>query len=99
MDNVRPEWTEDQSVASPNGETLGSNFHVRRYGRIRNSPQRYHPGFGAARYWKNDAVAIIFYIIQDRDINSNVDMGDILSLLAECDVEYCMDNPSTFHMR
>ena len=38
-------------------------------------------------------------MIQDRDINSNVDTDDIISLLAEWDVEYCMYTPSTFHMR
>ena len=26
-------------------------------------------------------------------------MDDILSLLADWDTEYCMDTPSTFHMR
>ena len=38
-------------------------------------------------------------MIQDRYLNSNVDTGDILSLLSEWDAEYCMDTPSTFHMR
>ena len=38
-------------------------------------------------------------MIQDRYLNSNVDTDDILSLLAEWDAEYCMDTPSTFHMR
>ena len=38
-------------------------------------------------------------MIQDRDININVDMDDILSLLAEWDAEDSMDTPSTFHMR
>ena len=28
-----------------------------------NSPHRYNPGFGAAREWKNDAVAIIVDMI------------------------------------
>ena len=56
---------------------------MRRSERIRNSPQRYNPGFGAARKWKNDNVASIVYMIQDRDINSNVDTDDILSLLSE----------------
>ena len=49
MDNVCPEGTEDQYVTSPSGEALGRNIHVRSSGRIRNSPQRYNPGFGAAR--------------------------------------------------
>ena len=83
MDNVCPEGTEDQYVTSPSGEALGRNVHVRRSERIRNSSQRYNPGFGAAREWKNDAVASILYMIQDRYLNSNVDTDDILSLLAE----------------
>ena len=94
-----PEGTEDQYVTYPSGEALGRNFHVRRSERIRNSPQRYNPGFGASREWKNEAVASIVDMIQDRDLNSNVDTDNILSLLAEWDAEYCMDMPSTFHMR
>ena len=50
---------------------------MRRYERIRNYPQQYNPGFGAAREWKNDAVASIVYMIQDEDLNSNVDTDDI----------------------
>ena len=99
MENVCPEGTEDQYVTSPSGEDLGRNFHLRRSERIINSPQRYNPGFGAAREWKNDAVASIFYMIQDRDLNKNVDTDDILSVLAEWDAEDCMDTPSKFHMR
>ena len=38
-------------------------------------------------------------MIQYRDLNSNVDTGDILSLLADWDAEDCMDTTSTFHMR
>ena len=72
---------------------------MRRSERIRNSTQRYNPGFGAAREWKNDAVASIVYMIQDRDFDRNVDTDDILSLLAEWDTEYCMDTSSMFHMR
>ena len=49
MDNVCPEGNEDQYVTSPSGEALGRNVHVRRSDRIKNSPQRYNPGFGAAR--------------------------------------------------
>ena len=82
MDNVCPDGNENQYITSPSGEALGSNFHMSRSERIRNSPQRYNPGFGAAREWKNDAVASIVYMIQDRDLNSNVDTDDILSLLA-----------------
>ena len=72
---------------------------MRRSERIRNSPQRYYPGFGPARDWNNDDVASIVYMIQDRDFYSNVDTDDILLLLAEWDAEDCMDTPSTFHMR
>ena len=75
---MRPEGTEDQYVTSPNGESLGRTVHVRRSKRITNSPQRYNPGFGDDREWKNDDVASIVYMIQDRDLNINVDMDDIL---------------------
>ena len=96
MDNMCPERTADQYVISPSGEALGRNVHVRRSKRIRNYPQRYNPGFGADREWNNYAVAIIVYMIQDRDLNRNVDTDDILSLLADWDAEDCMDMPSTF---
>ena len=85
MDNVFPDGNKNQYITSPSGESLGRNVNVRRSERIRNSPQRYNPGFGAAREWKNDAVASIVYMIQDRDLDSNVDTDDILSLLAEWD--------------
>ena len=42
---------------------------------------------GAAREWKNNAVASIVYMTQYRDYDSNVDTDDILSLLAEWDAE------------
>ena len=77
---------------------MGRNVNVRHSKRIRNSPQRYNPGFGDAREWKNDYVASIVYMIQDRYLNSNLDTYDILSLLAEWDAEYCIYTPSTFHM-
>ena len=99
MDNVRPEGTEDQYVKSPNGEYLGRNVYVRRSEQIINYPQWYNLRFGAARDWNNDAIASIVYMIQDRDINSNVDMYDILLLMAGWDAEDCMDAPSMFHMR
>ena len=83
MDNVCPEGNEDQYFTSPTGEALGRNVHVRRSERIINSPQRYKPGFGAAREWKNDAVANIVYMIQDRDLNSNIDTDYIILLLDE----------------
>ena len=99
MDNVCPDRNENQYITSPNGEALGMNVNVRRSKIIRNSTQRYNPGFGAAREWMNDAVASIVYMIQDRDFDSNVDRDEILLLLAEWDAEDCMDTPSTFHMR
>ena len=99
MENVCPEGTEDQYVTSPNVEDLGRNVHVRRSERIRNSPQGYNLGLGAAREWNNDAVASIVYMIQYRYLNRNLDMDDILSLLDEWDAEDCMDKPSTFHTR
>ena len=81
MDNVCPDGNENQYVTSPSGKALERNVNVRRSERIRNSPKRYNPRFGAARKWKNDAVASIVYMIQDRDFYSNVDTDDILSLL------------------
>ena len=99
MDNVCPDGNENQYVTSPSGEALGRNINVRRSERIRNFPQRFNPGFGAAREWKNDAVASIVYMIQYRYLNDNVDTDDILSLLSEWDAEECMDTPSTIHMR
>ena len=91
MDNVRPEETEYQYVKSTSGEALGRNVHVRLSECIIKSPHQYYPGYGAAREWKNDAVSGIVYMIQDGDINRNIDTNDILLLLAEWDVEYCMD--------
>ena len=78
---------------------MGRNVNVRRSERIINYPQRYNPGFGANREWKNDDVASIVYMIQDRDLNSNIDMDNILLLMAKWDAEDCMDTLSTFHMR
>ena len=91
MDNLCPDGNENQYVTSPSGETLGRNVNARRSERIRNSSQRYNPGFGAARKWNNDAVASIVYMIQDRGFDSNVDTDDILSLLSGWDAEDCMD--------
>ena len=96
MENVCPEETEDKSITSPSGEAFGMIVHVGNYKRIRNSPQRHNPGFGAAREWKNDAATSIVYMIQDRNLNSNDDTDAILLLLAEWDAEDCMDTPSTF---
>ena len=66
---------------------------MRRSKRIRNYPQWYYPGFGAAREWKNDAVASIVFMIQDRYLNSNVDTDDIRLLLGEWDTEHCKNVP------
>ena len=66
---------------------MGRNVNVRRSECIRNYPQQYNPVFGAAREWKNNSVASILYMIQDRDYNRNVDTDDILSLLSEWDTE------------
>ena len=99
MDNVCPDVDENQFVTSPSKEALGRNVNVKRSERIRNYPQRYNPGFGAAREWKNEAVARIVYMIQDRDFYGNVNTDNILSLLADRDAEDCMDTPLTFHMR
>ena len=85
MDNVCPDGTEDQYVTSPSGGALGRNVNLRRSERIRNSPQRYNPGFGADRELEKDDVASIVYIVQDRYFDSNVDTDDILSVLAEWD--------------
>ena len=99
MDNVCLDRNETQYVTSPSGESLGNNVNVRLFERIRNSPQRNNPVFGAAREWKNDSFASIVYMIQDRDFDSNLDTDEILSLLAEWDDEDFIDTPSTFHMR
>ena len=66
---------------------------MRRSERIINHQQCYNPEFRAAREWKNAAVVIIVYMIQDRDLNINVDTDNILSLLADWDSEGCMDTP------
>ena len=63
MDNVRPEGTEDQSVTYPSREALVNNVHVRHSECIINSPPGYNPVFGAFRYWKNDDVANIVYMV------------------------------------
>ena len=85
MDNVCPDWTEDQYVTSPSGGALGRNVNLRRSERIRNSTQRYNPGIGDDRELEKEDVASIVYIVQDRYFDSNVDTDDILSVLAEWD--------------
>ena len=99
MQNVRPEGTEYPYITSLSGEVLGKNVYERCSKHIINSPNRYDPGFGAAREWKSDDVASIVYMIQDEDYNRNLYTYDTLSLMAEWYVEYCMDAPSRFHMR
>ena len=99
MNNVCLYGNENQYVTSPSGETLGRNVNVRRSECTRNYPQRCNPVFGAAREWKNKAVASIVYMIQDRDFDRNVYTDDILLLLDEWDAEDCMDMPPTFHTR
>ena len=78
MENLRPEGIEYEYVKSPSEEDLVRNVYVRLSNPIRKSPQRYDPGFGAAREWNNDAFASILYMIQYGDLNSNVDTDDIL---------------------
>ena len=56
---------------------------MRRYKRIRKYPQLYDPGSGAARECKNDAVVSIVYMVKYGYLNSNIDMNDILPLMAE----------------
>ena len=99
MENVRHEGTGYQSVTSPSGEALGINVHVRRSKRIIKYPQRYNPGVGDDREWKNDNVASIVYMIKYGGLNRNIDTNDILSLLDEWYTEYFMNMTSTFHMR
>ena len=52
--------------------------------------QRYDQGFQASGEWKNEYVASIVYMIQDGDLNINVDMDEILVLLADWYSEGCM---------
>ena len=78
MEKLCLEGTKKQSVTSPSGEALGSNFYVRRYGGIIKYLHPYDPVFGAAREWNNDDVASIVYMIQDVNITSDVDMDEIL---------------------
>ena len=81
MYNICTEGTEDQSVTYPSGEALGSNVHTKRSKLIIKYPQQYDPGSRDDREWKSCDVAIIFYMIQDGDLNINVDMDDILLLM------------------
>ena len=78
---------------------MGRNVNARRSKCLKNYPQGYNPVFGATRDWKNNAVASLVYMIQDRDYDINVGTDDILSLLDEWDAEDCMDMLSTFHMK
>ena len=63
MYNNRAEGNEGKYITSPGGESLGSNVHAGRLECIRNSPQRYDPGFGAEIYWKSFNVASLVYMI------------------------------------
>ena len=81
MDNGSHGGDEEQSVTSPSGEYLGSNFHVKRFERIKKYPHRHYPGFGATREWNNDSIVSIFY--QYEGLNSSVNKVNILCLLAE----------------
>ena len=99
MDNVCPDENENQYFTSPSGEALGMNFNVRRSEHIRNSPQRYNPVFGAAREWKNDAVASIVYMIQDRYFDSNVYTIRLLissSIALKYSSQFSPDNSSIY---
>ena len=53
----------------------------------------------SAREWKSYDITSIFYMIQYGDFSSNLDMYEILALLDEYDVKYCMDAPSKLYMR
>ena len=83
MYNIHTEGTEDQSGIYLIGEYLGNNLHMRRSECIRKYPHRYNPHFGASRKWNNNTVESIVYMIQDEDLNRDVDIDEILLLLAE----------------
>ena len=57
------------------------NVHVRNSERIRKSPQRYDPLFGATIEWNIYAVASLVYMIHDGDYDSDVDTDNILFLM------------------
>ena len=57
------------------------------------------PRIWTARKWNNNAGESIVHMIQDEDLNSDVDIDEILSLLPEWDSEDCMDSPPEFNMR
>ena len=99
MENVRPRGTEDQSIKSPSGESLGINSRVRLSKSIRKYPQQYDTGFVAAREWNNYDVASISYMIQDSYLNSNVDVDGIILLLVDRDAEDYTDASSRFYTR
>ena len=72
---------------------------MRHYKRNRKPPQQFEPVFGAEREYNSESIANIVYMIKYGDYNSNVDTNDILYLLADWDVEYCMDTLLKFHTR
>ena len=59
---------EDQSITYPSGESLGDNFYMIHYERIRKYPHQYEPQFGADRDWNSDTVNIIVGVIQSGDL-------------------------------
>ena len=84
MYNVRPEVTKDQPVTSPSGYNLGCNFHVRRSESIRSSPHSYEPLLGATIEWKINVVVILVYMMHDGYYDRNIERGENLLLLDEC---------------
>ena len=99
MENIHSKGTEEKSITSPSGESLGKNIHMRRSKHVIKYSHRYDTVLRASREWKSDYVAIIVYMIQDGIFKKNVDMDEMLSLLTEWDTEYCMDVPLTFYIR
>ena len=81
MDNGCLEVTEDKKITSRNGKALGRHFHMRCSERIKKSPQKFGPVLGSTREWNSDDAAIIVYMKQDRDYDSNIDMDNIPLLL------------------
>ena len=61
----------------------------------RKYPQKYDPGFGAAREWKSYAVSSLVYMIKDGDYDRNIDIENILSLLDDWYAEDFINDPST----
>ena len=66
---------------------------------IRNSPQWYDLGFGAAIDWKSDDTVSLVFMICDEDYDKNVETDNIILFQDDWDTEYYMDTPLTLHMR